>query len=212
MSAVNIIIKENEKFFVAGMKTVLISLFNEEFNKEVCFSDAFTEENVKRADVVVIELSAGENATCIPEFFHRGPGIIIGVLNHYPDYALPLPSCFADMILIERRTSLSRVRNQIRQEWQKKYLMERELNHNCGSCRRKTLSLKQFSIISAICQGQSIQQIANILGVSVKAVRMHKYTVMRKFGLKTECELLAFIRKMNTKKSVVIGSAKFFHP
>lgn len=200
----NVLIRESDRLFRYGLTTFLTNIFREEFDCNLHFNFELTRDNVRRADIVVLSLCQGECFTCFPELYARQKGIIIGLVDDELRASASL-SCFQDIIFVSRRASLLHFRRVLFTAWQKTQLPEYHLHRkSCFSCQHRTLSPQQLRIMIGLYHGLSPLQIAEQLMISDKTVFTHKYIMMQKFNLRSDCELLILLKRMVEKNILPI--------
>jgi len=58
--------------------------------------------------------------------------------------------------------------------------------------RSSTLTPREREVIKMIAEGNSVREIANLLGLSVKTVEAHKFNLMRKLGIHNKAQLVTY--------------------
>jgi DNA-binding NarL/FixJ family response regulator len=58
--------------------------------------------------------------------------------------------------------------------------------------RRSTLTPREREVIKMLAEGNSVRQIAGILGLSVKTVEAHKFNLMRKLNIHNKAQLVTY--------------------
>ncbi|HCM9129799.1 TPA: response regulator transcription factor [Enterobacter asburiae] len=193
---INIVIKESDALFKIGLKWFFTEVFFKEVRGDFLFHSEFTADAINSADVVVISLCPGESFVCYPELKARRKGIVIGLVDDVERSSV-YPSCFQDIVFISKRATLSHLKNVVLTAWMRSQSPGRQkLNFSCFECQQKSLSPKQVKIMAGLCQGKTIQKIAEELNISEKTVFTHKYMVMRKFNLRSDRELLMLLKRM----------------
>ena len=102
----NIVIKETDAFFRAGLQCFLEDFFFHNFKHLLHFDGELSHENVSAADIIFLSLCQGETLTCYPELQARKKGIVVGLVDDEHRFST-YPSCFQDMIFISRRAHSS---------------------------------------------------------------------------------------------------------
>lgn len=195
---VKILIKETDLMFRQGMEYYLSDFFWRRFRLKAEFITDYTSENISVADVIVLSMCNGERYTCFPELRARRRGIIIGVVDE-KDHRRS-PTCFEDIVYITRRGCLSEITHQLYIAWHKWLVSDVFPQHtSCLGCKHYTLSLQQRDILEKYYKGSSVHHIARMMNVSYKTVTAHKYIVMRKFGLKNDCELFKLLGRLKER-------------
>jgi len=197
----NILIKETDLFFRAGLQYFLVDFFSRNFKHHLHFNYVFTADSVSMADIVVLSLCNGEMLTCFPEFKYRKKGIVIGLVDDAFRFQA-MSSCFQDIIFISRNASLDQVSETLFIAWLKMQLPGYSWNKNtCLNCQHRVLSPQQVRIMVSFYRGLSVMQIADALRISDKTVFTHKYILMQKFDLRSDYELIALLNRLVAKNS-----------
>jgi DNA-binding NarL/FixJ family response regulator len=58
--------------------------------------------------------------------------------------------------------------------------------------RGSTLTPREREVIKMLAEGNSVRQIASILGLSVKTVEAHKFNLMRKLNIHNKAQLVTY--------------------
>jgi DNA-binding NarL/FixJ family response regulator len=61
--------------------------------------------------------------------------------------------------------------------------------------RRRHLSDRQREVLQMLAEGRSMKEIADILEISLRTVRFHKYRIMEELGVKTTAQLVQYALK-----------------
>ena len=61
-----------------------------------------------------------------------------------------------------------------------------------GMARGSTLTPREREVIKMLAEGNSVRQIAGILGLSVKTVEAHKFNLMRKLDIHNKAQLVQY--------------------
>src|SRR5499427_2591304 len=61
-----------------------------------------------------------------------------------------------------------------------------------GMARGSTLTPREREVIKMLAEGNSVRQIAGILGLSVKTVEAHKFNLMRKLNIHNKAQLVTY--------------------
>jgi DNA-binding NarL/FixJ family response regulator len=69
-------------------------------------------------------------------------------------------------------------------------MQEASIQNPQGKNRGKLLTLRQREIIYLLAAGKSMKEAADILKVTPSTIAFHKYSMMRKLGIKTSAELI----------------------
>ncbi|MBA2743922.1 MAG: response regulator transcription factor [Chthoniobacterales bacterium] len=66
-----------------------------------------------------------------------------------------------------------------------------------GGNKKEALTERELEIVRLLCEGNSNQQVAGLLGISARTVEVHRATVMRKLELNTFAELVRYAVRNN---------------
>lgn len=197
----NIVIKETDAFFRAGLQCFLVDFFFHNFKHLLHFDGELSHENVSAADIIFLSLCQGETLTCYPELQARKKGIVVGLVDDEHRFST-YPSCFQDMIFISRHASLDRITEALFIAWYRTQLSSFHWRkRSCSECQHKILSPQQIRVMVNFYRGLSVGQIANKLKTSDKTIFTHKYLLMQKFNLRSDFELVALIHRMVEKNT-----------
>ena len=58
--------------------------------------------------------------------------------------------------------------------------------------RSSTLTPREREVVKMIAEGNSVREIANLLGLSIKTVEAHKFNLMRKLGIHNKAQLVTY--------------------
>jgi DNA-binding NarL/FixJ family response regulator len=61
-----------------------------------------------------------------------------------------------------------------------------------GMARGSTLTPREREVIKMLAEGNSVRQIASILGLSIKTVEAHKFNLMRKLNIHNKAQLVTY--------------------
>src|SRR5439155_15744961 len=65
-------------------------------------------------------------------------------------------------------------------------------SRSTGLARGSTLTPREREVIKMLAEGNSVRQIAGILGLSVKTVEAHKFNLMRKLNIHNKAQLVTY--------------------
>lgn len=204
----NILITDPYEFYRHGLQHFFIDTFYGYISENIFFLTDYDPLSFYQADVTVLTLSPGEHFMCIPELRARQKGIVIGLVDESLEINSILPLCFSDMIIIHRRESLDEIKNKILSAWQKAPQQKIPWCKDfCMSCHRKDFTIRQGMIMSFIYQGMLQSEIAKKLTIAEKTVSTHKCLIMKKFKLRTDRDLIHFLRKLAGKNVLPVFPA-----
>ncbi|ADO48414.1 helix-turn-helix transcriptional regulator [[Enterobacter] lignolyticus] len=200
-----VIINDDDRLFRQGLFLLLQTLFPDQ---KVTMRPDVNTATVAGADIIVLTLRSGEALICHPELFHRKHSLIMGLEERAaPDAGAPLPLCLSDILFIHRQESTADVSRKISHRWSliqgeipaRAREMPRQRLLNCYGCPHRWLSQQQHRIAALLYRGASVDAIARELGVSDKTVCAHKHLIMSKFNLRSNFELLSFLRLLQAR-------------
>ena len=61
-----------------------------------------------------------------------------------------------------------------------------------GIARSSTLTPREREVVKMIAEGNSVKEIANLLGLSVKTIEAHKFNLMRKLNIHNKAQLVTY--------------------
>jgi DNA-binding NarL/FixJ family response regulator len=61
-----------------------------------------------------------------------------------------------------------------------------------GQARSSTLTPREREVVKMIAEGNSVKEIASLLGLSVKTVEAHKFNLMRKLNIHNKAQLVTY--------------------
>jgi DNA-binding CsgD family transcriptional regulator len=199
----NIAIEETDLIYRQGMETLFKQIHLNGAGEGVEFN-SLTIINATVADVVIKSFVPGEEYICQSILkFRTKPGLIIGLHEgrNIP-HSSELPLCIANMIFVRRADSLSKVKDQIIQAWNERNVeCSTQSQVKCIECKRRKLTSQQHEIIKYMLDNKDTQNTAELLEISPKTVSTHKRTIMNKFNLKSDCEVLQLFNKHSVKLS-----------
>ncbi|CAM3823657.1 LuxR C-terminal-related transcriptional regulator [Rahnella bruchi] len=197
----NIIFDDPNMAYRYGMENFLTQIFYLEKKIPVQISD-LTEQNLPAANIIVKRFSAGESTICQPLFQQRNKhSLIIAVYDcRTAPFVTDLPPCITNIIFINRKSSLERIRKRVISGWANHTTgVPDQLPRDCANCKQPKLSAKEASVATLIHAGNDVQDIARKLHMAEKSVSVHKRKIMAKFNLISDSELLSCLRFIKNK-------------
>jgi DNA-binding NarL/FixJ family response regulator len=61
-----------------------------------------------------------------------------------------------------------------------------------GLARGSTLTPREREVVKMIAEGNSVKEIASLLGLSVKTIEAHKFNLMRKLDIHNKAQLVTY--------------------
>ncbi len=199
-----IIIHDDDAMFYAGMTHLLNDLFRRG-GKTPCYSRELNKFTVSKADIIIQPLRPGEAFLCYPELYYRKPGLIIGLVeNEDITDPHPLPLCVNDRVFINRKAKTAVIRQTIKNAWDRLQASANPSRHpHCYGCKHRTLTSQQKRVAAAFINGESVVSTATKLALNSKSVFAHKHSLMRKFHLKNDHQLVTFLTIQRVKQQIV---------
>lgn len=196
---VKVICTEDNYYFRLGISSIIKeALFT---HADIEFLAEFDNENVRKADFILVNVSQWRLFMCQPAYRYRKPGGVLLVFVNQTDHLISgqLPVCYQSLTCILRSDAIRKVREKITAAWLTAHDEEnkRVLPADCTKCNYARISLIQLQVISFLKKGHSVNQTAKILGLSAKTIYAHKYNVMRKFDLKGDYALYSFLNDLS---------------
>lgn len=194
---IRIVIEDNNGFYKHSIGLFIQDVFLRATGRKVELLP-LTESNSAIADVIVKYFAAGEPYICHPGLcFRKSDGLLIGVyegeVNPFPSL---LPAWGNNIVVINRTEDLAGMEEVIIRGWESR----RPFIRCCQPCSHRILSPKQLKVASSFYKGNSSEMIAADLQVNVKTVYSHKRSIMEKFKLSSDCELLCFMDILHNGK------------
>lgn len=197
---ITILIKDSDTLYRHGMQKFLSELFVEKYRQSTDFLFELNAENIRKADIILMELCQGEALICTPELIFRKKSIIIGLTHDTFDINVKLPNCISDILFLERDTDLTQISQRIIKRWESlQTVICKGYCHACSTCKSITMSHKQLELMANIYSGHSVKKIASLSDLSDKTIFTYKYNVMKKFRLRSDYELVVFLRRLSEK-------------
>ncbi|MEM6052576.1 helix-turn-helix transcriptional regulator [Erwinia sp. P7711] len=195
---VKVICTDDNYYFRLGISGVIEAAFLCTANVE--FLSNYDSKNIQQADFILVHVSQWRLFMCQPAYRHRKPGSVLLVFVDRTDSisSEQLPVCYQSLTLIDPTENVSKIRDKIANAWltaQKK--TSTFMPSDCVRCKFSRISLVQLQVISFIKKGSSVRQIAKSLGLSIKTIYAHKYNVMKKFNIKSDCDFCFFLNDLS---------------
>lgn len=195
-----VLIRDYYLLYQYGMKAFLRWLLSEKYGESAIFIEDFSDNNVACADIIVVDLCAGEYFTCLYELRMAANALIICVVDKEVSLAEPQPACLRNIVMILRDEPLHLSCEKIIHAMENRVCSPLPLSvMNCYGCRRKAIAFQKLQVIEEIYKGKQISQIAADMNVSDKTVYAHKYLFMRKFFLDNDYELFTLLKRLHNK-------------
>lgn len=197
---ISAIVSVNDVLYRNSLEKFISVMFANKFNKAIVFSHKLNAISVSAADIIFLEFCNGETMICTPELMFRKKSIVIGIVDDLSRVATVSSGCFPDVVFIERKSDLETIERVVTRQWKIRFLSGKDpLCFSCYKCKPASMTHKETMIMSKILQGISVAQIANDLNLDCKTIYVHKHSVMKKFNLINDCELIAFLNSLKNK-------------
>lgn len=198
---INVLIKDDDFLYHYSLRLFITDIFRFEHAKAVNFLEGYESHNISRADIIVYALCKGEHLTCFPELKPARRGVIIGISTSEEPATSFLPNCLHDAFFVSRSAPLSAFRKTFRQAWNAYSMSYGSVASKlCEGCQYKKLSQRELGIMAGFYRGGPTSQIAKEMMLTPKTVYAHKYSVMHKFNLSSEHELLELLNSLLEKR------------
>lgn len=148
--------------------------------------------SIRVADIYVDHCAAGVQAMCRPEYRLRKQCSLLIVISSArgeisQNTILP---CQHNCVFLHRTDTLAEIRRQIILAWHRRF-QTKEVS--CHACRPLLLTKSEERVIDYLSQGTSLSELVDRLALSPKTVSSQKHSLMRKFSLSNNVELMDFI-------------------
>ncbi|MGU3413950.1 hypothetical protein ACLBW0_09265 [Enterobacteriaceae bacterium C34A] len=170
---VNVTLKEADSLYLAGVKHFLVEAFQQKWNYTLIFTSSLNTDTYRENSII----SATDDTQCMSAH----------------------SSFYRDIKLIPRHISSSEFKETISEAWSNRCRTTHCLTTNPAlRCLHKTGSAQPSRIMSPLHQGISASDVTLKLGLSEKNFS-YNYMAMRKFGQKTDYQLHAFLRDVQSR-------------
>lgn len=186
-------------FYLHGMKDLVSDVFKTLWNKNVVILRDLSEDNIRKADIIILNFLQGEVGTCVPELRFRQKGVVIGMLENGSHDMGRKTSCYRDIFYIPLSSSVTDIRSHIINIWTGYKVAQKKYSADCMGCRHKVMSRQQTRIMAGLYRGKKTSEIARELGISDKTVHAHKHLIMNYFNLKGSKDLFFFLQSLAIK-------------
>ncbi|TNV11208.1 helix-turn-helix domain-containing protein [Buttiauxella sp. B2] len=201
----NIIIEEKDNFYRQGLKTFITEMFSTDHGDALFFTGVLCSHSVKTADIIIKSFLPGESRVCHQIFQSRKhSSLVIGIYDgNKKPHSVDLPLCFDNIVFISRADSLIKVKKFIQRGWEDCCQENtKKIYRSCLACKHRTLSPREINIAEHFYSGMGTEEIARNLQINPKTVGAHKRTIMLKFNLNSDSELLGLLHHLKLKPSI----------
>lgn len=199
---IRIVIDDKNVWYRYALECLFQELFSQSDRSELRFIYDITRDNVAHADVIIKMLGSGEKHLCQAALYYRNPlSIVIGICEtSSPSTTAKISWCLRDAMLIHRKITVDEFKRKfINRLRNKTEFQDPSLRDHCINCKARALSGKQLEVARSLFLNRSVSQIAADTGVKPKTIYTHKYNLMNRFDLKSNCELYEFLSIYNQK-------------
>src|SRR5713226_4425477 len=205
--SINCIVVDDHTLFREGLRRLLDSEADIKVIGEACDAvGALDKVRELRPDVVLMDIgmpgmSSFEAARLIEKNY---PGTRLIFLTMYEDeeYLLQCLEVGASGYVLKDAPAPKLV-NAVREVYQgRKYLspqvLDKLVNFRSGppgpygQTRSSTLTPREREVLKMIAEGNSVKEVARLLGLSVKTVEAHKFNLMRKLNIHNKAQLITY--------------------
>lgn len=195
-----IVFEDEYTMYRIGMELLLMELFAHEENLHFMMMD---KDTVTQANIIIKKFVAGESFLCQPLLKTRAKNcLVVGVYEgHTTPDCTELPLCISDIVFINRVDSPYKIKAMISSGWQRSQLdTQWPSEKNCLDCRHQTLTPQQVSVATHFFRGEETHTIARKMHINCKTVSSHKYTIMKKFHVSTDRDLLILLHLVKRQR------------
>lgn len=186
-----------DKYYSAGLKSLLEQVFTAGMGFSLRpIPVSSMQSALASVDIYVKHFAAGEVSICRPSFKLRKKNALLIVISEgiNPPRVNDFSECLKGCVVLRKADSVLTIREKIIQAWSSKSEAENKIIR-CANCRAVYLSEAEDIIAMYICHNFTVARIASILQISSKRVSAYKRSIMAKFNLHSEAELVLFINK-----------------
>lgn len=206
----------DDKYYSAGLKLLLEQVFTAGMGISLCpVPVSSMQSTLETADIYVKHFAAGEFSICRPGFKLRKNNALLIVISEgiNPPRVNYFAECLRGCVVLRKADSVQIIREKILQAWSSKGEAEAQ-SIRCGDCHAVYLSEVEDIFATYLCQNFTVTRIASILRVPPQRISAFKYSIMAKFNLRSEAELVSFVNKWRANISFVhkasVGSSLAF--
>ena len=188
---------DDDHIYTWGMWSFLEDIFTNGMGIPLArMTDSPDYSSISIADIYVEHYAAGVQTMCRPEYSLRKRGsllIVISSARGKISHNTTLP-CQHNCVFLHRTNTLANIRRQIVQAWHRRLQMKRV---SCHACRPLILTKSEKRVIDCLNQEILLSELTDRLALSPKTVSSQKRSLMRKFNLSNNVELMNFILWLN---------------
>ncbi|HEJ6662757.1 TPA: hypothetical protein SME21_003100 [Klebsiella oxytoca] len=187
-------IKDN--FYKLGLESILDDILTTEFNKQMSYSHGLFFSNINSADITILSLCNGEVQLCQPFLANLNHGLLIVLTDTNTPKTNNLPLCCRNITYINTSNTIEEVKNILTSKI-KYYLENGKEERFCisKSCNFWYVNYRQKSFLYNLIAHEKPLKIAKELTVSPREIYSKKRSLMNRFGIKTDCELVSLMNR-----------------
>lgn len=178
---------------------------------KVVICDNFSEENICRADYIIISSIPVMLHFCLTDLrFRKTRSIVIAIFDG--DYSIHrnlICYCAHDVIIINNRKKANIVSELIQSIAKRNASAKFSFNaQKCVKCHVPRLTPSQLDFINFLRNGYSIKSISKMMNLSIKKIYSFKYIIAEKYYLKGDYELHGLL-KLVSDQEISDGIVRF---
>lgn len=187
-------IKDN--FYKFGLESILDNILTNEFNKQVSYSYGLFFSNINSADIIILSLCNGEVQLCQPFLANLNHGLLIALIDTHTPKINNLPLCCRNVTYINTSHSVDEVKNIIKNKIEY-YLKNGKEKNFCisKSCNFWYINHRQKNFLNNLIAHEKPLSIAKELTIPPRVIYARKRSLMNRFGIKTDCELVSLMKR-----------------
>src|SRR5438067_7040391 len=206
--AIKCLVVDDHTLFRDGIRRLLDSEPDVQVTGEACDAvEALEKVRELKPDVVLMDIGmpgmSSFEAARVIERNHPGTRLIFLTMYEDEEYLLQCLDVGASGYVLKDAPPLKLI-NAVREVYQgRKYLSPqvveklvddfRSRSHGSqGIARSSTLTPREREVVKMIAEGNSVKEIANLLGLSVKTIEAHKFNLMRKLNIHNKAQLVTY--------------------
>lgn len=198
-SYITVAIRDDNQFFVQGMKALLLRHFPL-LGRAVRFVASSYGEAV---DLLIVAEPAGmplQSCRLLGSAWRDGQTAVVVVREPRCRARAPASPCRSRQVIIGQRDALSTVVRSIEQALvQRRVMMLADQQTACVRCAL-ALTPREREVLSCTRWGESPTGVARMLNIATKTVSAHKRSAMRKLGFQRNSELYYWLRQGGLEK------------